>query len=77
VKFGIIVGRIYFWLGLGIFSWAMLAHVLALPNPFEPMPSFIGLAFAGTTIMLIGTNILKNSRSYTREKALIDAVMKA
>jgi len=41
------------------------------------MPSFIGLAFAGTTIMLIGTNILKNSRSYTREKALIDAVMKA
>jgi len=51
----------------------MLTHALSLPNVFAPIPQFIGIAFAGTTIMLIGTNILKNTR--TPERKMMDVMM--
>ena len=72
MKFDIVAGRIYFWLGVGIFAYSMLSHALSFPNIFDTIPQFIGVAFAGTTLMLIGTNILKNTR--TPERRMIDTI---
>jgi len=63
MKFQIVVGRIYFWLGVAIFAYSMLTHALSFPSGFDTIPPFIGSVFMGTTIMLIGTNILKNSEN--------------